>query len=266
MESNNIPTYKVIIIGESGIGKTTLFGRFCDEKTNPTDYPLDRKSEYTVTHQSTIGMEFKSVKMMIKHPKRAQEEKMIRLQLHDTAGHERYAALTKSYVRDAHAIIFAFDCSPGMADRTLNRLIDYWIPFVESNESNMFLNGDAMEREDKPHHPHVFFAATRTDLMDGTLKDYLWTYRDRIDGILMDRLWPRKENYKPDAVNDVFWTSGRTGAGVMTLFKTIATQLYKNQSTSPIITKTIHHSSDQSIKLNIISPPVSSSSSSSCCQ
>jgi Ras-related protein Rab-8A len=79
--------YKIIIIGDSGVGKSAIMRQLADEK-------FDAKA------QSTIGVDFCYVN--IKTPP-------ARLQIWDTAGQERFKTITQAYYRGSDAIIIVFD-------------------------------------------------------------------------------------------------------------------------------------------------------------
>jgi Ras-related protein Rab-8A len=79
---------KMIIIGNSGVGKTNILMRYCDEK-------------YKDSHVATIGVDFK-IKTISVNCKR------IKLQMWDTAGQERYRNLTNNYYKGSAGIILVY--------------------------------------------------------------------------------------------------------------------------------------------------------------
>lgn len=81
--------FKILLIGDSGVGKTSILLRFTDDS-------------YSESFLSTIGVDFK-IKTFEYH------NKMIKLQIWDTAGQERFRTITSSYYRGAHGIIVVFD-------------------------------------------------------------------------------------------------------------------------------------------------------------
>ena len=81
--------FKVLLLGDSGVGKTSLILRYTDETFN---------SKLV----NSIGVDFKMKKKEI-------DGKVIKVQIWDTAGHERFRAITYSYYRGANAIIIVFD-------------------------------------------------------------------------------------------------------------------------------------------------------------
>jgi len=80
--------YKVILVGESGVGKTKLLGRWVEDKTGDTS--------------STINVEFASKSFRV-------DGKIIKIQLWDTAGQEQYRAISRSYFRKAAGALIVYD-------------------------------------------------------------------------------------------------------------------------------------------------------------
>jgi small GTP-binding protein len=80
---------KIVLIGDSGVGKTNLLSRFIREHFNPDS-------------KSTIGVEFATKTLEI-------DGKNVKTQLWDTAGQERYRAITSAYYRGALGAILLYD-------------------------------------------------------------------------------------------------------------------------------------------------------------
>ncbi|PWS22812.1 hypothetical protein DKP78_16425, partial [Enterococcus faecium] len=81
--------FKLLLIGDSGVGKSCLLLRFADDS-------------YLDSYISTIGVDFKIRTV-------EQDGKTIKLQIWDTAGQERFRTITSSYYRGAHGIIIVYD-------------------------------------------------------------------------------------------------------------------------------------------------------------
>jgi Ras-related protein Rab-1A len=81
--------FKILLIGDSGVGKSCLLLRFADRS-------------FTEHYLSTIGVDFKIRTIQL-------DGKVIKLQLWDTAGQERFRTIVSGYYRDTHGIIFVYD-------------------------------------------------------------------------------------------------------------------------------------------------------------
>ncbi|KAK4418482.1 Ras-related protein RABA3 [Sesamum alatum] len=81
--------FKVVVIGDSAVGKTQLLSRFA-------------KNEFCLDSKSTIGVEFQTRTVNIK-------SKVVKAQIWDTAGQERYRAVTSAYYRGALGAMLVYD-------------------------------------------------------------------------------------------------------------------------------------------------------------
>lgn len=81
--------FKLLLIGDSSVGKSCILLRFADDS-------------YADSYISTIGVDFKIRTVQ-------QDGKTIKLQIWDTAGQERFRTITSSYYRGAHGIIIVYD-------------------------------------------------------------------------------------------------------------------------------------------------------------
>lgn len=80
---------KLVIIGDSGVGKTAVMRRFTDD-------------EFSVSFIATIGIDFKIRSMEVR-------EKFVKVQIWDTAGQEKFRSITTVYYRGAKGVIIAYD-------------------------------------------------------------------------------------------------------------------------------------------------------------
>lgn len=83
--------FKLLLIGDSGVGKSCLLLRFSD-------------NSYTDSFISTIGVDFKIRTLHL-------DDKVVKLRIWDTAGQDRFRTLTSSYYRGAHGIIIVYDAT-----------------------------------------------------------------------------------------------------------------------------------------------------------
>jgi small GTP-binding protein len=96
-------SYKFIIIGNSGVGKTAILKRLI-------------QNSFTDEATSTIGVEFDSKVMVVGNQK-------VKLQIWDTAGQERFRSIAKAYYRNAVGVILVFD----ITDRKSFEELSTWL-------------------------------------------------------------------------------------------------------------------------------------------
>ncbi|XP_060137397.1 ras-related protein Rab-18 isoform X1 [Zootoca vivipara] len=88
-DAGSLPILKLLLVGDSGVGKSSLLLRFTEDQFEPYLNP-------------TIGVDFKVKKMVI-------GDFPLQLAIWDTAGQERFRTLTPSYYRGAQGIILVYD-------------------------------------------------------------------------------------------------------------------------------------------------------------
>lgn len=101
--------FKLIIIGDSGIGKSSLLTRFTD------DVFMD-------SYISTIGVDFKIRTMVV-------NGRVIKLQIWDTAGQERFRTVTSAYYRGAHGVMVVFDITNPVSFENVNNI---WLNEIQN--------------------------------------------------------------------------------------------------------------------------------------
>ena len=113
---NNTENYKIILLGETNAGKTTLYNKFRYNKDK-----FNYLSSITVDNE-TQTLDYKNKKYLIT--------------LYDTAGQERFRSITKSYYKMADGFLLMFDITD---EKSLLAVKD-WIEDIKShNSSNIFL-------------------------------------------------------------------------------------------------------------------------------
>ena len=120
--------YKILLIGNSAVGKSSLLLRFVDSTWNDAFVP-------------TIGVDFKVRTMNI-------DGKKVKLQIWDTAGQERFKNITSSYYRGAHGIMVVYD----ITDMESFNNVSNWLIEIEKNaKKNAYkiLIGNKNDLEDK---------------------------------------------------------------------------------------------------------------------
>ena len=120
--------FKVLLLGNSNVGKSSLFLRFVDDIWNDTFVP-------------TIGVDFKIKTFNI-------DEKKIKMQIWDTAGQERFKNIIASYYRGAHGILLIYD----VTDKESFKNLSNWLIEIEKNASKNVLKvliGNKTDLEEK---------------------------------------------------------------------------------------------------------------------
>ncbi|RVW95324.1 GTP-binding protein YPTM2 [Vitis vinifera] len=113
--------FKILLVGDSGVGKSCLLLRYADDT-------------YSEAYISTIGVDFKICSM-------EQDGRNLKLQIWDTAGQERFRALTCSYYRGAHGVMVVYD----VTDQESFDNVKMWVKEVYSTAGknvNIFLLGN----------------------------------------------------------------------------------------------------------------------------
>ena len=100
----SVESFKVVLVGESGVGKTSIITQFIDQT-------------FQEDQQSTTGGTF-STKSVI-----CDGGKVLKFEIWDTAGQERYRALTKMFYKDANAAIMVYDIT---RKDSFEELKTYW--------------------------------------------------------------------------------------------------------------------------------------------
>ncbi|KIM78596.1 hypothetical protein PILCRDRAFT_50498, partial [Piloderma croceum F 1598] len=106
-------TIKLVVIGDSGVGKTSLRGQYISGR-------------FSSGYRATIGADFitKTLPNPIDHTQGAS----VVLQIWDTAGQERFSSLSSAFFRGADAVILMYDVS---SPKSLHSLRKWWDEFKE---------------------------------------------------------------------------------------------------------------------------------------
>ncbi|XP_068651849.1 ras-related protein RABD1-like [Aristolochia californica] len=104
--------FKLLLIGDSSVGKSCLLLRFADDS-------------YVDSYISTIGVDFKIRTVEL-------DGKTIKLQIWDTAGQERFRTITSSYYRGAHGIIIVYD----VTERESFNNVKQWLSEIDRYASD----------------------------------------------------------------------------------------------------------------------------------
>lgn len=104
MSKSNSFTFKFLLVGDGGVGKTSIVQRLCH----------DDFSEIT---EQTVGVEFLPYSLNV-------DDNLIKLQIWDTAGQEQYKALGKTYYRNAVGVMLVFSLDQEDSFQHVNEWLD----------------------------------------------------------------------------------------------------------------------------------------------
>lgn len=120
--------FKLLLIGDSGVGKSCILFRFSDDAFN-------------ATFISTIGIDFKIKTIELKGKK-------VKLQIWDTAGQERFHTITTSYYRGAMGIMLVYDITNAKSFDNIAKWLRTIQEHANSDVEKMIL-GNKCDMEDK---------------------------------------------------------------------------------------------------------------------
>ncbi|ESO02106.1 hypothetical protein HELRODRAFT_161341 [Helobdella robusta] len=126
-EGDILTTLKILIIGESGVGKSSLLLRFCEDTFDPDQ-------------SATIGVDFK-VRTLIVDGNKA------KLAIWDTAGQERFRTLTPSYYRGAQGCILVYDITNRQSFLKLENWLTELETYSTKHEIVKMLVGNKIDKE-----------------------------------------------------------------------------------------------------------------------
>ena len=118
---------KIVLIGDSGVGKTCIISRFVS-------------GDYNKNMNSTDGASYATKKLVLPKLKTS-----INLDIWDTAGQERYKSLTKFFYKDAAMIIMVYDVT---LKTSFDNLKEYWYREVQELSEKNFVLGIAGNKSD----------------------------------------------------------------------------------------------------------------------
>ena len=128
VDNNQIEVFKVVLFGESGVGKTSIISQFID-------------SSFQEDIQSSSGGTFSSKTFTYG------DGKILKLEIWDTAGQERYRALTKMFYKDADAAILVYDITRKI---TFEEMQNYWVQQIKESAPENIILAIAGNKSDLP--------------------------------------------------------------------------------------------------------------------
>lgn len=203
-------SYKILIIGDAGIGKTSLIHRYIS-------------NEFEENYESTIGLDFQTKKVHV-----TPDEKII-LKLWDTAGSEKYSSIAKNYFSNCDGIILCYNVNDIKTFNNIYTWINYINDFIEilekKEEEKVIENKEKKEIEEEE------------DEDDDKKVVIKWFGEDKLKPVIVlagTKSDIGKNEIKVEDINklknylncEFFETSAKDGSGVDDLFFYIAKELF----------------------------------------
>ena len=119
--------YKILLLGDSSVGKTCFLMRYAD-------------NTFQEIHMSTIGLDYKLKNVQI------DDGKIVKIQIWDTAGQDRFRSITKNYYKGAHGIILIYD----VTSRKTFENVKNWVTQIKeevSDKVTIILVGNKIDDE-----------------------------------------------------------------------------------------------------------------------
>ncbi|GJQ13129.1 hypothetical protein GpartN1_g4920.t1 [Galdieria partita] len=108
--------FKIVLVGDSGVGKSNLLWRFT-------------RNEFHLDSKSTIGVEFATKTVYL------EDGKVVKAQIWDTAGQERYKAITAAYYRGAFGALLVYDITQKVSLENIPR----WLRELREHVDNQII-------------------------------------------------------------------------------------------------------------------------------
>ena len=112
MEKSRELLYKILLLGDTSVGKTCFLMRYTD-------------NTFQEIHMSTIGLDYKLKNVQL------EDGKFVKIQIWDTAGQDRFRSITKNYYKGAHGIILLYD----ITDRKSYDNVKTWVEQIREEVS-----------------------------------------------------------------------------------------------------------------------------------
>ena len=120
--------FRVCLLGDAAVGKTSLLTRFCD-------------NSFKENYSNTIGVDFRIVTLKFKNI-------ISKLHIWDTAGQERFRSLALNYLNNSHGFIFVYDITN---KQSFNNVVNWINLALEKNRNYIanFLVGNKSDMDDE---------------------------------------------------------------------------------------------------------------------
>ena len=162
-------TCKVVLIGESGVGKTSIISRYI---TNTFKSQL----------MATSGANFVTKNLILEDDK--EESQSIKFEIWDTAGQEKYKSMVSSYYRGAHVALIVFDLTSHLSFEALPSWIENFYKNGPEQKNTILIGNkkDLVEERQVTQEEAELFSQTNnmiyfeTSAKEGDNIDYVFNY------------------------------------------------------------------------------------------
>ena len=136
---SKIPEIKMILLGESGVGKTSIIKRYLDD-------------QFDKNETSTLSMSYVGKTIQI-------DNEEIRLNIWDTIGQEKYRSISKLFLNETKIVILVYSIDNGESFKELNYWYDLYKEFlgeetilgIAGNKMDLYLNQEVDEEKAKEY-------------------------------------------------------------------------------------------------------------------
>eukprot|EP00088_Acartia_fossae_P026897 TRINITY_DN2767_c0_g1_i10.p2 TRINITY_DN2767_c0_g1~~TRINITY_DN2767_c0_g1_i10.p2 ORF type:complete len:217 (+),score=26.01 TRINITY_DN2767_c0_g1_i10:228-878(+) len=186
--------FKLLIIGDSGVGKSSLLVRFADDC-------------FSGNYITTIGVDFKIRTIEIRGER-------VKLQIWDTAGQERFRTITSTYYRGTHGVVIVYDVCNGESFANVKR----WLQEIDANCDvvNRILVGN---KNDDPSRKVVvtedaqkYADSMGIQLFETSAKNNLNV--EEMFRAITELVLISKKNQRPDSMSEMSGGAGAGGGGI----------------------------------------------------
>jgi Ras-related protein Rab-1A len=145
--------FKILIIGDSNVGKTSVLLRYVDDAFNPE-------------FQTTIGVDFKISTLEV-------SGKIVKLQLWDTAGQDRFRNIVASYYRGANGVFLMYDVTNSESFQSVSKWSEESQQYLQSNVPKLLVGNKSdltSQREVSTEEGKALSQRLKTDFIETSAK------------------------------------------------------------------------------------------------
>ncbi len=150
--SNHDYMFRICIVGDANVGKTSLLTRYCD-------------NVFKETYNNTIGVDFRVVTLKY-------NDAFTKVHIWDTAGQERFKSISVNYFRSTHGFIFLYDVTSKISFNNLNSWIEMAFNSNKSSVVNFLIGNksDLDSRQVSPEEGKEFAARYKFNFLETSAK------------------------------------------------------------------------------------------------